>query len=76
MKPIRMTHTEASMVLSNWWRAEDRIEYRHTYFCLDEVIRKDARYHDMLGNAGVIACVGPDHVAACILVVPERRRGR
>jgi hypothetical protein len=58
-KPVKLTHTEASMVLSNWW--EDQLP--------DKVwdVWKDYLPHNAEGY-------GVDSVAACIEVVERGRR--
>jgi hypothetical protein len=68
-KPVRMTHTQASMVLSNWVWIGGRPEHS-----------KHAVY---LGELGVCLLfwsrvmngpLSPDAVAICIEVVERRRR--
>jgi hypothetical protein len=74
-RPVELSAVEASMVLSNWWRAEVRNEYRHPPISAEELVGNDWQYATLIGRLGATR-LGLERVAACIVVRKPRRRAR
>ena len=70
-KPVRMTHTQASKVLSNWWRLS--VDYPIVYPIVYsfEATNTATRINDIIAWRRYVSL---DAVAACIEVVERGRR--